>query len=236
MVVALCSGSGRMVTIVVVALVLAGLAIRAGVWCIPTRRSLASPPGEGWAVYLGRIYYPTYARVDGLLVGVLLATVRRFRPERWNGMMARGDTLLVSGLIVLTIAYVALANQMGFVSCVFGFPLLAIGFGLITAAALSPTSLFQKFRVPGAQTLALLSYAMYLTHTEAIHASGVLAARLGVPVTSVWFSMFTIVVIISFAAALYILVEKPALRLRDMALRDRPQRVAAGDASESALL
>jgi peptidoglycan/LPS O-acetylase OafA/YrhL len=48
---------------------------------------------------------------------------------------------------------------------VFGYPLLALGFGLLILAALSPGRCCIAC-VPGAASLALWSYAIYLTHKQ----------------------------------------------------------------------
>lgn len=45
-----------------------------------------------------------------------------------------------------------------------GFSLLAISYAGLTMAALSPQSLLGRLRVPGATSLALWSYAIYLMH------------------------------------------------------------------------
>lgn len=52
----------------------------------------------------------------------------------------------------------------GFTATVFGYPLLAASFGLLTAAALCPNSALDRLRIPGAQSIALWSYALYLSH------------------------------------------------------------------------
>ena len=51
-----------------------------------------------------------------------------------------------------------------FFTTTFGYSLLAIAFAMLTMAALSPRSLLHRVRVPGASSLALWSYAIYLVH------------------------------------------------------------------------
>lgn len=51
-----------------------------------------------------------------------------------------------------------------FTASTFGFSLVAISFALLTCAALSPGSLLDRLRIPGAASLALWSYAVYLVH------------------------------------------------------------------------
>src|SRR6185437_2238850 len=37
--------------------------------------------------YVEKIYYPTYTRLDGLLVGVVMAIIKTFRPLWWQRML-----------------------------------------------------------------------------------------------------------------------------------------------------
>ena len=47
------------------------------------------------AEYLQTIYWPTYTRLDGLAVGVALASVKLFRPRWWQIAMKRGHAPIV---------------------------------------------------------------------------------------------------------------------------------------------
>jgi peptidoglycan/LPS O-acetylase OafA/YrhL len=51
-----------------------------------------------------------------------------------------------------------------FTASTFGFSLVAASFALLTCSALSPGSLLSRLRIPGAASLALWSYAVYLVH------------------------------------------------------------------------
>jgi peptidoglycan/LPS O-acetylase OafA/YrhL len=46
------------------------------------------------------IYYPTWGRLDGLLVGIALAAVEVFRPATWARLMAHGSRLLPLALLL----------------------------------------------------------------------------------------------------------------------------------------
>lgn len=186
-------------------IVLAGALARAVIWW--RYRPDLLPPDEAWGVYLGRLYYPTHTRLDGLTVGVLVASARRFQPAPWRAWQANANRLLFGGCALLVVALTVLVRQMGAASCVLGFPLLALGFGCLVVSATSPTSWLNRWRVPGAQGLALLSYALYLTHTHAIHLAGML-----VPSGSI---LLCVALSLASAAALYWLVERPMLHLRD---------------------
>ena len=70
--------------LVISAIVLGGIALRA--------YALFSG-----AAFMTRIYYPTYMRLDGLVMGVTLATVRTFRPAWWSWLAERGHGTMLSG-------------------------------------------------------------------------------------------------------------------------------------------
>jgi peptidoglycan/LPS O-acetylase OafA/YrhL len=133
----------------------------------------------------------------------------------WHRILAYGDALLVAGVLVIGAAFAwFLADHYAFAQTVAGYPLLALGFALLILAALAPGSLLQRVRVPGAASLALWSYAIYLTHKSV---SILVAARLAqagygaeAPVT------IGACMAASLAAGwmLYAVVETPFVRLR----------------------
>jgi peptidoglycan/LPS O-acetylase OafA/YrhL len=67
----------------------------------------------------------------------------------------------------------------GFGPSVFGYPLLALAFAVLTLSALSPGSPLHRWRVPGAAALAAGSYAMYLVHKPVFSAAHPLLQALG---------------------------------------------------------
>lgn len=70
-------------SLVIVTLVL-GVTLRVTLWNRWITPILASGTYDDLKpTYMREIYYPRYSRVDGLLVGVCLATVRIFYPDRW---------------------------------------------------------------------------------------------------------------------------------------------------------
>jgi hypothetical protein len=59
------------------------------------------------------------------------------------GKLAKHANLLfVIGLSILTIAFLLCEDQMTFTASVFGFPLIAIGFGFLVVGAISPKSFY----------------------------------------------------------------------------------------------
>jgi peptidoglycan/LPS O-acetylase OafA/YrhL len=170
---------------------------------------------RGGVDYFKYIYYSTFCRFDELVAGVALALVRNYHPRAWSRMTGHGNLALAAGILVSGFAFwLFLGNRFGLYVNVLGFPLLALGFGLLILSALSRDSVLRSARVPGAAQLALWSYALYVTHKQVcILASGPLerlgygpetamavAAGMGLSLLAGWL--------------LYRLVEYPFMRLR----------------------
>lgn len=171
--------------------------------------------------YIEKIYYPTYTRLDGLLMGVVLATIKTFRPVWWSNLMARGYLLLATGLVCCTAAIWLFRDRFSFSATIFGFPLLSLGLTLVVSSSLSPRCLLSRVR--GFALPATLAYSLYLTHKEIGHLDYVYLPRLVSPGTP-W-TNFVVLFATSFLAAslLYLVVERPFLRLRER-ISARPAR------------
>jgi len=76
-------------------------------------------------------YYPTYNRLDGLLVGVSIAAFYNYYPKIFRKVSNYGNILIFIGIIVLTVAYLFASEDMAFSTTIFGFPLISIGFGFV---------------------------------------------------------------------------------------------------------
>jgi peptidoglycan/LPS O-acetylase OafA/YrhL len=123
---------------------------------------------------------------------------------------------LISGLLGCALAfYIFLTNHYGFIPTTLGFPLLAASFTALTIAALSPSSWLHKLRIPGATTLAVWSYAIYLTHKPMTHIVYVIFS--GTIIGHSGYILLFIVTLVSLATAflLHTGIETPFLKLRD---------------------
>jgi peptidoglycan/LPS O-acetylase OafA/YrhL len=205
------------------AVVAGGLAARAAFWH-------GDVEGQGNNIgYYRYIYYSSLCRLDELVAGVALALIRNHHPRLWRGMTggrARGYPALAAGLaLVLSACAWFLADRYALAVNLFGFPMLGLGFALLIVSALSEGALLRMVPVPGAQALALWSYAIYLTHKQI----GILAAgpleRAGLPLDG-WAAIMAVMGMSLLAGwLLYRCVELPF-----MALRERRFPVAkAGD-------
>ncbi|HWJ96424.1 MAG TPA: acyltransferase, partial [Telluria sp.] len=165
--------------------------------------------------YYKYIYYSTFARFDELLAGVALALVRHYHGGAWRALTRYGNAMFACGVAVTGLAFVLfLRDHYGFGMTVFGFPLLALGFSMLVVAAVSENSLLRSLRVPGAHSLALWSYAVYLTHKQ-------VCIMLAEPLRDAGYDLESPAVIAALLAAslasgwlLYRLVESPFMALR----------------------
>jgi peptidoglycan/LPS O-acetylase OafA/YrhL len=129
-----------------------------------TARGMAFMDGKD--VFAAPVYYSTLCRFDELLPGVAIAMLKNFHPMAFARILRYGNTLLVAGLAMAAAVLYGVMNEApsAFAASAFGFSLVACSFALLTCSALSPGSLHNRLRVPGAASLALWSYAIYLVH------------------------------------------------------------------------
>lgn len=96
---------------------------------------------------------------------------------------------------------------------IFGYPLLSLGCACLLAASLEWERAFGNWRVPGAGTIAIISYSIYLTHKLVTHGAELLLGKQAMT----GFGGFAIYFATSIAAGalLWLTVERPFLLLRD---------------------
>jgi peptidoglycan/LPS O-acetylase OafA/YrhL len=186
-----------------------GMAVRWQVWLDGMR-------GPGWLHhYYQYIYYASLCRLDELLAGVAVALLKNRHGGVWIRVMRHGNYLLAAGMLACALAaWLFLRDHYGLAVTVFGYPLLALGCALLILAALAPGAILHRVRVPGAASLALWSYAVYLVHKQVCV---MVAGRLGQAGLGAedWRT-----IMLSLAASLvagwllYRLVERPFMALR----------------------
>jgi peptidoglycan/LPS O-acetylase OafA/YrhL len=162
--------------------------------------------------YVEKIYFPTHTRLDGLLVGVTLATIKTFRPMWWQCAMSYGYLLLIGGFALCAWAMWLFNDRLSLSGAVIGFPLLAIGLGLLVASSIAPSSPLSKVR--GFSLIAALAYSAYLTHKEVMHR---VHEHWPKRVEGGGWLALVVYFAFSFLAAfiLYLAIERPFLRLRE---------------------
>lgn len=170
-----------------------------------------------WMYWYKYIYYPTYNRLDGLLAGVSIAGIYQFLPNTWNKIAKYGNTLIVLSLLILTGAYFLCEDQQTFSASVFGFPLVAVGYGCMVTGAISPSSFLYRWQSKTTTFIATLSYAVYLTHKGIIHITQQLLKDFNLD-SSIIFAI-CIFSCITGAFLLNIIIEKPFMRLRNKIIK-----------------
>lgn len=193
-----------------------GMALRGYLWL----HSVAATPFDITAAprsgpYMRLIYYPTGTRLDGLAMGIAAASIRSFRPATWAKLTARPNLLLGAGLLGVVASTFLFDGQIArFWPTVFGFPLLSLSIALVVMAGSESRSLIGRYPVPGAGALAAGAYSLYLSHKAVFHAVQVAAHQLPMPLQRGAFAL-ALLVALGIGAALYWLVERPFLKLRD---------------------
>jgi peptidoglycan/LPS O-acetylase OafA/YrhL len=190
-------------------LFIGGLLLRCFLWIHSAGIIGGSEQKVVLTVYLENIYYPTYARLDGLLAGVLLAAISLFRPGWWRRIQSRPKLLFSSGTICLSISIWICREMHSFSTAVIGFPLLALSFGLLLISSLTWDNIPMR-RITSA--IATLAYSIYLTHKPIIH----LVHQYGSPFIhhSVLLLLTYPLSILAGAAMLHFCVERPFLQSR----------------------
>lgn len=165
--------------------------------------------------YYKYIYYASWCRFDELVAGVALALLKNYHLRAWQRATSHGNLALLAGLsgaaLVLPVFF---THHYDYWVTVFGYPALALSVTLLLVAAMSPASLLYRLRVPGAASLALWSYAIYLLHKQLCILLKPLLQAQGLGPDG-WQAML----IMALASVLtgwllYALVETPFMRLR----------------------
>lgn len=164
------------------------------------------------------MYYPTYNRLDGLLVGVGIAALFTFYPQVKSKVNPYSNNLLMAGLAVLTAAYFLCKDQATFNASVFGFPLIALGYGTWVMAAVCPACVLYRFNSTFTSRLAALSYSIYLVHKMMIHTTQLWGTKAGMDINSNLMFALCIITTVCGALVLRYGIEKPALKVRNLIL------------------
>lgn len=189
----------------------AGMLIRTWLW-----QDVVADDPYGMRNYFQFIYYSTFCRLDELLAGVALALLKNRHPQAWGRVVARGNLAGLLGIAVSGGAFLLfLDDRYGHVQTVFGYPLLALGFALLIVAAVAPGALLHRLRVPGAASLALWSYAVYLMHRPVSVMGARQMAQWGFGPDSLAGIGSSLLLSLATGWLLYRLVETPFMRLRE---------------------
>jgi peptidoglycan/LPS O-acetylase OafA/YrhL len=159
------------------------------------------------------VYYPTYNRLDGLLVGVAIAGIYIFYQSAWKKVAPYGNWSIILGIAILTSSYFLCYDQKTFSASILGFPLVALGYGCLVIGAISPNSFLYKLNSKLLSLIATLSYALYLLHKGIIHLTHYFLDSYHLDTSLVFFIAVFICLFIAFV--IHLIIEKPFLRLRN---------------------
>ncbi len=203
-----------LLTISLIAFVLlGGIALRSAIWL----HENALDTDLNW--FIEDLYYPTWCRLDGLLVGVALAAMRVFRARWWQRTRGYANVAIMIGVLGVIASFFLHAQRGGLLANSIGWPVLSLSFGFLVFAAAERDSWIGRWRIPGAGWIAAISYSLYLSHKLVMHAVSV--AIDGRTHGVLAFSLYA-VAIIAVGALLHYAVERPGLRLRGRMQRGQP--------------
>jgi peptidoglycan/LPS O-acetylase OafA/YrhL len=206
----------RIVVAVFIVVLSIGMVSRGYFWLA----DVAQPPFDTAAFphfgrYMTLIYYPTWARLDGLLAGVGAAALQTFHPAWWRALTARANTLGIAGVAGVVLSAIFFQDMFArFLPAVFGFPLLASSMALLVIAGSDNRSFIGRYSIPGAGALAAGAYSLYLSHKMVFHAVQSFTPWWPQPFQTISLGV-ALLLALGVGALLYWLVERPFLKLRD---------------------
>lgn len=173
---------------------------------------------NSWMYWYKFIYYPTYNRLDGLLVGVSIAGLYQFSPDLWIKLSKYGNQFILLSLCILTAAYFLCEDLLTFKASVFGFPLIALGFGFMVAGSISTTSFLYKMNSKITTLIAHLSFSIYLTHKGIIHTTHQLLKDYEIENNVML--LICIITCVLGAYILHLTIEKPFMKIRNKTIKE----------------
>jgi peptidoglycan/LPS O-acetylase OafA/YrhL len=179
-------------------------------------------PEPSFAVWQKFIYYPTYARLDPLMMGVCLAAIEHFRPKWWTALIKTARWIWIPGFAAIVLALVLAEDTLSITSCALGFPLIAVGFSALLLCAVSPELPLSRVTIPGAAFLATVAYSVYLSHKLMIHWTLTFGAAHSIAETSVTGYLLMLSSILIAGSALFFAVERPFLQMRQRYVKSPP--------------
>jgi len=193
-------------------------AIFVGGLVLRTVLALKSPSIDGGVAfrdYQAWIYYPTWTRLDPLVFGVALAAIEKFRPQWWLRLTNLAPWFLLPALALIVYAlWLGEGEYLEFSTVIWQFPLLAIGMAALLICAQSDRLPLRYFKVPGAAFIASIAYSAYLVQKLVIHAVGEFCRAHDVDLKSAPALIAVEICVYAVATVLFLLVERPFLRLR----------------------
>ena len=161
------------------------------------------------------IYYPTWTRLDPLVLGVLIAAIEKFRPRLWERLTNMAIWLWLPALALIVYAlWLGEGDHINFSACVWQFPLLATGMAVLLMCALSPRLPLGRIAIPGAAFIASIAFSAYLVQKLVIHGVAEFCQAHGIDTKSALALITVQLCVYAAATILFFTVERPFLKLR----------------------
>ncbi|GAB7087504.1 hypothetical protein JCM15579A_16080 [Marinifilum fragile] len=167
---------------------------------------------------LEKVYYPSHNRMDGLIIGVLIASIFNHKPGWQNFLNKYGNLSLLLGLVLFLLAYQVCESLLSFEAMVYGLPLISLAYGFIVMGAISPTSILYKLKSRFTFVMATLSYAIYLSHKQVYHLVKILLADIDNEFIQQNVFWICLILAVIGGLILHLFIEKPFMKLRDRIL------------------
>lgn len=169
---------------------------------------------ENRFLWVQTIYYPTYCRLDGLLVGVTIAGLYNYLPLFFSRISKYSNGIIAVGFLILTVSYFVCENGLSFNRSIFGFPLVSVGFGCLVLGAIIPTSFLYQWKSKMLTKIAELSYALYLVHMGVILLTQKIFFDFGIAKDSNLTFVLSVIFSVLIALILHYSIEKPFMKMR----------------------
>lgn len=161
------------------------------------------------------IYYPTWTRLDPLVLGVAQAAVERFRPSWWQALTDSARWLCLASVGTLAFAlYLGEGDGLTVQTCIWQLPLIALGMAALLVCAVSPRLPFSRVELPGAAFVASIAFSVYLSHKLVIHSVTQLCLHYSLALTSAPALLLLQAAIYLAGTILFFAIERPFLQLR----------------------
>jgi peptidoglycan/LPS O-acetylase OafA/YrhL len=200
----------RMSVIVACIIVLGGIALRT----VLAFQNLTDT-GVSFRGFQAWIYYPTWTRLDPLVLGVALVAIEKFRPSWWEGLTNLAPWIWLPALVLISYAlWLGEGEYLTIPACVWQFPLVAVGMAALLICAVSPRLPLRRVAIPGAAFIASIAYSSYLIQKFVIHAAGEFCATHNINPVSTPALIGVELCVYASATILFFAVERPFLQLR----------------------
>ena len=210
---------GRAAVIVPCFIVLGGFALR---WFLALQNLGES--GVSYGGFQTWIYYATWTRLDPLVFGVALAAIEKFRPQWWQRLINLAPWLWLPGLaLVIYALYLGETENLTVTTCIWQFPLIALGMAGLLVCAVSPRLPFRRVKIPGAAFFASIAYSAYLMQKLVIYFVAQFCFSHNLSLSSPAALVGVEVCVYAAATILFLTVERPFLQLRHRIARRNPE-------------